>query len=498
VAEPAQPDQRGRRGPVLIGGLGAFVALFVLTAVFGTRTIERDLTRDTERALSAALPASSYDVSFDGRDARLVANSVADLENVDAARRVVLDVHGVRSVDVDEEAPEPEATIRATAERRDGRVALTGTVLSDAERQALVAAAEAAVGASAVDDRLRVESAGVATAADDGALTRLADVVAAFGGVTEARATLEGTVLTVSGTASTDTGADAVNAAVAAAAAAGLVTDGTVTGPGGGGGSSQTTGARGSGDTSSGSAATGPGATGATGSAASGPGGGRTAGGASTTEPAATGGSGGSIGTVVDTGAPGGGAAAGGIEVQAVRDDSGIRLSGQVLSAEHKSALLNAASQAVGAGSVVDQLTVAADVAATATDDERVVRLAAVVATFGGLVQGDAALSDASLTVSGLAVDEDAADAVNGSVDAAQAAGLSVSSVVITEPEGDASATTPPPPRVPATAGPVVTIPTSTASAGSIVPGGAAPGGAEALAAPLVRSTASSATAIGS
>ncbi len=188
MAEPAQPDQRRPLRPVVLGGLAAFAALFALTAVFGTRSIERDLTGDTEHALSAALPATSYDVSFDGRDAHLVADSVDDLSDAAEAKRVVLGVHGVRSVEVEERAPEARASIRATAQRDGDRVTLTGTVLSDAERQALVAAAQAAIGEGSVDDQLQVAAGGVPTAATDQALTRLADVVAAFGDVTAAQA----------------------------------------------------------------------------------------------------------------------------------------------------------------------------------------------------------------------------------------------------------------------------------------------------------------------
>ncbi len=156
-----------------------------------------------------------------------------------------------------------------------------------------------------------------------------------------------------------------------------------------------------------------------------------------------------------------------------------------------------ASGQAVGAGSVVDQLTVATGATATPTDDARVVRLAAVLATFDGLVEGDATLSDARLTVTGVAFGDAEADAVNASVEAAQGAGLSVSSS-ISLAGSDAAATAPtPPPAPPQTAGPVVTIPTSTVGAASADPG-AGPGGAGSLAAPPFRSTASSATAIGS
>jgi hypothetical protein len=482
VVEPEQPDQRGRRGPVVIGGIAAFLALFALTAVFATRTIERDLTRDTERALSAALPASSYDVSFDGRDARLVADSVADLEGIDAARRIVLGVHGVRTVEIDERAPAAEASIKATASRDGDGVTLTGTVLSDAERQALVAAAEAAVGASAVDDRLRVEEGGVATAATDGALTRLADVVVTFDGLTDGTATLEGTVLTISGTASTPGGADRVNAAVAAAARAGLVTQGSVVAPGAPppAGSSDTiatvtTGAAGA------PGPTAAGGTGGTGGAAP-----------------SLGGSGGSVSAVADTGGTAAGPAVGGVAVVVVRDPAGITLSGQVLSADQRDALVAAAGQAVGPGAVVDQLTVATSVPSSPIDDARVIRLAAVVATFGQLAEADAELEDARLAVSGVARDPGAADAANASVSAAQSAGLSVSGSVISVGPGELAPSPPAPATQAATGGSVVTIPTSTVAIGSAGgPGAGTPGRSGGVAAPF-RSTASSATAIGS
>ena len=111
------------------------------------------------------------------------------------------------------EAPDTGAT-EATATFDGTKITLTGTVLTDEQRQTLIDAAVAAVGADNVVDELTVSGLDEATPGGDERVSDLAALLAGFPGMTEATASLTDTGLALTGTAKDQQGSDAITGIV--------------------------------------------------------------------------------------------------------------------------------------------------------------------------------------------------------------------------------------------------------------------------------------------
>ncbi|RKE07726.1 outer membrane protein OmpA-like peptidoglycan-associated protein [Catellatospora citrea] len=182
--------------------------------------IQDDLTARSEQALQAA-GLSAVQVDFIGRDGTLKAASTAE---ADRALEIVRGLEGVRVAVADVPtvaAPAPSASpTTPTAPTTPptvafalggGRIAVTGTVPSEAARAALVQTATELAGAGQVDDRLTVD----ATVTDAG-LAALPNVVKAIAkGAKEATVELRDGSLTLAGTLDKQATKDAVAAAAA-------------------------------------------------------------------------------------------------------------------------------------------------------------------------------------------------------------------------------------------------------------------------------------------
>ncbi|WP_144125060.1 OmpA family protein [Catellatospora sichuanensis] len=179
--------------------------------------IQDDLTTRSEQALQAA-GLSSVQVDFVGRDGTLKAGSTAE---ADRALEIVRGLEGVRAAVADVPAvaaPAPSASPTAAATPPTvvftlggGRIAVTGTVPSEAARTALVQAATELAGAGQVDDRLTVDA-----AVTDAGLSGLPNVVKALGkGTKDATVELRGGNLSLAGTLDSQATKDAVAAAAA-------------------------------------------------------------------------------------------------------------------------------------------------------------------------------------------------------------------------------------------------------------------------------------------
>lgn len=137
---------------VLVSGI-ALVGAFALAGPIGSRWIEDDLTPRAEAALiEAGFPADAAQVSFAGREATVRGVGI----DIAAAGRVVEGVYGVRWVSLEAtDSLEPLVpqvqTILSIVHAQSGTgewlaVRLEAAVASEAERDALLAAARAAYG----------------------------------------------------------------------------------------------------------------------------------------------------------------------------------------------------------------------------------------------------------------------------------------------------------------------------------------------------------------
>ncbi len=216
MAESSKPhDPRSKRA-VLQQGAGALATLFVVGALVMKPRIQSGLEEESRRVLAeAGIPAT---VDFVFQDGRILC--VDQLDDPEAARTLVLEVRGVRSVAVDsiciDGPPEPNGprdttptvpgtsttvapttteaptttassstTTSSTVPADDpasvslsgGRLTLSGTVASEEQRTALVDAATAAVDPANVTDQLQVDT---SLALDDTDVSELAQLVAAM------------------------------------------------------------------------------------------------------------------------------------------------------------------------------------------------------------------------------------------------------------------------------------------------------------------------------
>lgn len=221
MADPSKPhDPRSKRA-VLQQGAGALATLFVVGALVMKPRIQSGLEEESRRVLAdAGIPAT---VDFVFQDGRILC--AEQLDDPEAARALVLEVRGVRSVTIDTicidgppdgngpgdtrptvpdtsttAAPSTSAAPTTTAgpstssttttttgassttspaaaatsiSLSGGRLTLSGTVASENQRAALVDAARAAVDPANVTDRLVVDTTLDLDDADISGLTQL-------------------------------------------------------------------------------------------------------------------------------------------------------------------------------------------------------------------------------------------------------------------------------------------------------------------------------------
>lgn len=97
MATPSKPHDHRSRRAVLQQGAGALVTLFLVGALVMKPRIQSGLEDEARRALDAAGIAATVDFVF--QDGRILC--VDQLDDPEAARRVVLDVRGVRTATLD-------------------------------------------------------------------------------------------------------------------------------------------------------------------------------------------------------------------------------------------------------------------------------------------------------------------------------------------------------------------------------------------------------------
>ncbi|MCB0994771.1 MAG: OmpA family protein [Acidimicrobiales bacterium] len=171
---------------------GADARIDALAAVLGASSDATSLTAtlsDTDLAVSGEVP---------DQDAADSLTAAVDASGTDAGLDATTDLA----------VPDIEATgpTEVTATLEDGVLTLTGTVLSEAQRDDLVSAAAEAVGADNVVDELEISGLAEATPGADDRIADLASVLSAFSGLGSGTAELTDAALGVTGTAA---GADA-------------------------------------------------------------------------------------------------------------------------------------------------------------------------------------------------------------------------------------------------------------------------------------------------
>lgn len=208
-------DRRRRR--VLGWGAAALAGFYGLGAAVMVPWVQDDLEERVETVLAdAGVPGVEAD--FSGQDGTLRCDR--PIGSAVAVEDLAEDVWGVRVASVDgctlarptptppstaaaptttTEPPRSELLVAAAVADDGAAVVLRGTVDTEAQRSALVAAAEAAFGADAVTDRLEV--AGVEGAGGDATVAAVGDLAASLAGrVVEGEAGYNGVALYLNGT----------------------------------------------------------------------------------------------------------------------------------------------------------------------------------------------------------------------------------------------------------------------------------------------------------
>ncbi len=149
------------------------------------------------------------------------------IDAADAATAATLG--GLAGAGVAVTAPDPLGNLDVSANYDGSTIVLDGDVLTDAHSAELEAAAAAVVGEGNVINNLNVLGLDEAVDGSDAKVTALAASLAAFGGLESGDASMNDTDLTVNGVALDDAAKDTIDAAVAAAADAGLRPGGDLT-----------------------------------------------------------------------------------------------------------------------------------------------------------------------------------------------------------------------------------------------------------------------------
>ncbi|NNE72306.1 MAG: OmpA family protein [Acidimicrobiales bacterium] len=221
AAAAAARDRRRLR--IWLLGMLAFAGLYVLGSVWAIPHIEDHLEGEAvERLAENGIDTSGLTFDMDGRNIE-VAGDVDSLEEAFRIDDILTAEWGIRDADVTElrvrdAEPAPTGTIDLVVERDGaGLVVLRGTVLSDEQRQTLLAEANAVFGAANVVDELTVS--GLAESLE-GADARVSDfatlfVAMAAPGVDSATATLKGKSTTLRALVADDAAAAVLEAATA-------------------------------------------------------------------------------------------------------------------------------------------------------------------------------------------------------------------------------------------------------------------------------------------
>ncbi len=228
----------GLAGLALVGGVGTALSV---------SSVEDDLTDGTVSDLAAAgIDDTNLDIDYSYRTGTISGALPAGVTEDDI--RAAVDHDGIRSLELDlsgaAETPEPtttaaeavvdEPTTTAVAAAGpadvgvdyDGSaITLTGTVLTEDQRQTLVAAAGELVGPDNVTDQLEVSDLAEATPGADDRVADLSAAMAGFGGLSSATATLTDTDLTVSGVAPDQAAADIASELTTGATSVGATAD---------------------------------------------------------------------------------------------------------------------------------------------------------------------------------------------------------------------------------------------------------------------------------
>lgn len=253
MTSTADHRQRRSRRLVLLGGILALAGVYTVGAAVVEPQIEDDLTARVPAALADA--GYSVTATFSGQDGTL--RCAAPLADPAAARRLALDVYGVRAIELDpscgvDGAPpvttttaptttvpvtvppstteattttteaETTTTVAATPQLAiqlvDGTLVVTGTVNSDLVKLAIFDAARAVVAPENVVDQLVVDLGAATVPADR--LTALLDLMAAMpSSLSAGQVGWDGTGLSVTGTFVDEAGRVAFQAASDAAGA---------------------------------------------------------------------------------------------------------------------------------------------------------------------------------------------------------------------------------------------------------------------------------------
>lgn len=203
----------------MVAALVVPTVLAGLTLLWPRHDIESTLTATGSQALAAAgFPGAS--VSFVGRDATIdgvpperAAQAIAAVEAATGVR--VAQVAGGGTAPAPAPAPAPAAQ-PFTITRKDGSIVVAGTVASDADKAALLAAVTAKAGGSTVVDQI-VVTAGATTPTGIDATSVGALTAALAAAPSDLAAAVTGTGVTLTGTVPTEADKTSVAQAVTAA-----------------------------------------------------------------------------------------------------------------------------------------------------------------------------------------------------------------------------------------------------------------------------------------
>lgn len=229
----------GPRKAALLVGVPIAILVVAGGTIYGVDRIQNDLADDTRAQLDrAGIQISDLDIDFEHRDGTIT-GVLSEGVTVDQARQAI-DVDGVRVLDLtgllesasepalepappatDEEPPpttqpapqeaesppdmaDTTGPTEVRAEIGAGAIILSGEVLTDEQRVALVESANDRFGAANVSDELTVTNDAEATPGADDRVSVLADLIGAVNDDVEGTAELTDTTLDFIGTAADD------------------------------------------------------------------------------------------------------------------------------------------------------------------------------------------------------------------------------------------------------------------------------------------------------
>lgn len=261
-------DPRGRKAALWLAALGFPLLFILMNSLWDAKGGVQDrLTKATRSRLAAAgIPADRYQLHYDGQIAYFTGNGLTDSQI--ETLKDVRNLSGVQEVKIRNTppaapapAPVPATTLAPTTTAApattappattlaptttaaprpvvdakatlggDGRITLTGTVLSAAQKTAIVQAAQATFGPARVIDQLRVQAPEAATPASDGAVRKMGELIGLMKiNFVTGEVGVRDTALTITGVAPGDPARSAFTAAGEGARTAGLTPTTTIT-----------------------------------------------------------------------------------------------------------------------------------------------------------------------------------------------------------------------------------------------------------------------------